>query len=105
MLCSIGKDENLYAKEFVEYYISLGFDKIIILDNNDLEGERFDIVLKKYIDEHFVEIKNIRGLKQVQIPAFNYCYRKNMYLYDWIAFFDFDEYLFINNNSKVKQYL
>ena len=70
-----------------------------------MEGERFDIVLKKYIDDHFVEIKNIRGLKQVQIPAFNYCYRKNMYLYDWIAFFDFDEYLFINNNSKVKQYL
>ena len=29
LLCSIGKEENLYAKEFVEYYLSIGFDKII----------------------------------------------------------------------------
>jgi hypothetical protein len=34
LLCSVGKNENLYTKEFVEYYLSLGFDKIIIFDNN-----------------------------------------------------------------------
>ena len=80
MLCSIGKDENLYAKEFVEYYKSLGFDKIIILDNNDLLGERFEDVLKYYIQNKIVEIKDLRGLKQIQIPAFNHCYRNNMYM-------------------------
>ena len=105
MLCSIGKEENLYSKEFVKYYISLGFDKIIILDNNNLEGERFDDLLKDFISDNLVEIKDIRGLKSVQIPAFNYCYKNNMYLYDWIAFFDFDEFLFIKDNSNIKKYI
>ena len=80
MLCSIGKEENLYAKEFVEYYLTLGFDKIIILDNNDLNGERFDNVLKPFITNKKVEIKDLRGLKQIQLPSFNYCYMKYKYL-------------------------
>ena len=105
MLCSIGKEENLYAKEFVEYYLTLGFDKIIILDNNDLNGERFDNVLKPFITNKKVEIKDLRGLKQIQLPSFNYCYMKYKYLYDWIAFFDFDEFLYIKNNINIKNYL
>ena len=81
MLCSIGKEENLYAKEFVEYYLSLGFDKIIIMDNNDLNGERFDDILKSFIEKIKVEIKDLRGLKQIQLPSFNYCYMKYKYFY------------------------
>ena len=105
MLCSIGKNENLYAKEFVEYYISLGFDKIIILDNNDLNGDRFEEILKNYVDKKLVEIKDLRGLKYIQILSFNYCYRKYKYIFDWIAFFDFDEFLYIKNNTNIKKYL
>ena len=105
LLCTIGKMENLYAKEFVEYYTHLGFDKIIIMDNNDLEGETFDNILQNYIAEKVVEIKDIRGLKSVQIPSYNYCYQKYMYLYDWLAFFDFDEFLSIKNKSNIKNYL
>ena len=41
-LCVIGKQENKYAKEFVEYYKSIGFDHIFIYDNNDMKN------LKKY---------------------------------------------------------
>ena len=44
-------------------------------------------------------------MKYIQIPSYNYCYRKNINLYDWIAFFDFDEYLFIHNNHSIKNYL
>lgn len=105
LLCSIGKEENLYAKEFVEYYLELGFDKIIILDNNDLDGERFDNIIRPFIENKKVEIKDLRGLKQIQLPAFNYCYMKYKYLYDWIAFFDFDEFLYIKNNTNIKNYL
>ena len=31
---AIGRRENLYAREFVEHYQKLGFDNVIILDNN-----------------------------------------------------------------------
>ena len=40
-ICSIGKNENLYAKEFIEYYLLIGVKKIIIYDNNDINGENF----------------------------------------------------------------
>lgn len=47
-ICSIGKNENLYAREFVEYYLNLGVDKLIIYDNNDINGENFESVLNTY---------------------------------------------------------
>jgi hypothetical protein len=104
-ICVIGKNENLYAKEFVEYYYNLQVDKIFIFDNNDLNGERFDIVLKKYILNKFVEIIDIRGLISIQIPIYNYFYQKYSCLFDWIIFIDFDEYINIQRNLSLKQYL
>ena len=105
LLCTIGKNENLYAKEFVEYYYILGFDKILIFDNNDFDGEKFDDILNDYISKKIVEIIDIRGLKSIQMPAYNYCYKKNINLYEWIAFFDFDEFLYIKNYDNIKIYL
>ena len=37
-ICAIGRLENKYAKEFVSHHLKLGFDKIIIYDNNH-DGE------------------------------------------------------------------
>ena len=48
-ICSIGKQENLYIEEFVEYYKNLGFKKIFLYDNNELGGENFSEVLGTYI--------------------------------------------------------
>ncbi len=103
-ICSIGKNENLYAREFVEYYFKLGIDKIFIYDNNELEGENFDDILKDFIESKFVEIFDARGLSAIQIPLYNYCYRKNKDFYDWIGFLDFDEFLFIKSKEPIKTY-
>ena len=104
-LCTICKNENLYLREYVEYYRLLGFDRIIIFDNNDINGETIDNLLKEYILNKFVEIIDIRGLKAVQIGAYNYCYKSNNNSYDWIAFFDLDEYIYIKNNLNITNYL
>ena len=40
-LCAIAKNENLYIREWVEYYMKLGFSNIILYDNNNINGERF----------------------------------------------------------------
>ena len=103
-ICSIGKNENLYIKEFVEYYKNLGIDKIFLYDNNDIEGETFDKILGDYIKNKFIEIIDVRGLSAIQIPIYNYCYRKNFELYNWIGFIDLDEYLYIENNLSIKSY-
>lgn len=103
-VCSIGKNENLYIKEFIEYYLEIGIDKIFIYDNNDIEGESFENILTDYIKNKYVEIIDVRGLSSIQIPTYNHCYRKNMYLYDWIGFLDIDEYLFIENKENIKNF-
>ena len=38
-VCVIIKNENLYIRDWVEYYKKIGFDTVILFDNNDLEGE------------------------------------------------------------------
>jgi hypothetical protein len=53
-LCVIGRLENQYAVEYVEYYKSLGFDKIFIYDNNHDGEEHFEDVLQTYIDDGLV---------------------------------------------------
>lgn len=42
-LCIIGKKENLYAEEYLNYYIGIGFDHIFIYDNNDIGDENLKI--------------------------------------------------------------
>ena len=103
-VCSIGKNENLYVKEFVEHYKSLGIDKIFIYDNNDIQGESFETILSDYMKNNFVEIIDVRGLSSIQIPIYNYCYHKNRNDCDWIGFVDMDEFLYIENNETAKNY-
>ena len=105
LLSTIAKNENLYIREFVEYYRQLNFTKIIIFDNNDINGETFDNILNDYIKSSYVEIIDIRGLSKIQIAVNNYCYKKYKNLYDWIGFFDIDEFLYIKNNLNIDNYL
>lgn len=92
-LCGIGRMENRYAREWVEYHLGKGFNRIIIYDNNRDGEERFEDVLQDYIGEGRVEIVDYRGRELAQIPAYNDCYRRYGNLYEWIAFLDFDEFL------------
>ena len=104
-LCCIGRLENQYAVEFVEHYKKLGFDKIFIYDNNHDGEEHFEDVLQKYIDDGFVEIVSFRNKEAAQLPAYNDCYSKHGNEYDWIAFFDFDEFLTLIEDKDIKFYL
>ena len=38
-LCTMGKFENLYVKEYVDYYVKLGIDHLFIYDDNDPNTE------------------------------------------------------------------
>eukprot|EP00833_Pecoramyces_ruminatium_P007150 jgi/Orpsp1_1/1181182/evm.model.c7180000076198.2 len=106
-LCAIGKNENLYIREWVEWYQNLGLSKIFLYDNNDLDGERFEEVISDYIKKDFVEIIDRRGSVKhvkhdyktgntIQGKAYHDCYYNNYNDYDWLFFFDIDEYLSID---------
>ena len=108
-ICAIIRNENLYLREWVDYHKKLGFDKIIIYDNNNPEGEYPHQVIGDYIMDGFVDVHNVRGYAFrfmvdnvpfcMQIECYNKClkeYRKEM---DWIAFIDTDEFITISENE------
>jgi hypothetical protein len=99
-LCCIAKMENLYISEFVEHYKSIGYNHIYLYDNNDINGERFDDVIKDKITSGFVTVLNFRGYRggkdNAQMDAYYDCFNRFNSKCNWISFFDIDEYLFIN---------
>lgn len=105
LLCTIAKNENRYLREWVEWYKSIGFTNICLYDNNDADGERFEDVISDYIDSGFVIVKDWRGnTDKPQIPAYQSCYDEYNKEYDWIAFFDVDEFLEFDNGKKAKDF-
>jgi len=104
-LCTIGKKENLYAREFVTHYKKYGVDKIFVYDNNDLDGENFDEVLTDYIQNDYVKIINYRGKDAIQLKAMKDCYKKNYMKYDWLLFYDMDEFIFLKDFFNIKDFL
>ena len=104
-ICCIGRKENLYAKEFVEYYIKLGVKKIIIYDDNEINGEKFKDVLNKYVINKKVEIIDIHGFESAQFPSYNDCYMTYGSQFDFLLFLDFDEFVTIENNIDINTYL
>ena len=106
-LCTLCKDENLYIQEFIDYYKNLGYDHIFLYDNNDINGERPEDVIKKDIDEGFVSVINYRGDRDKPIfRIYIDCYEKNNKNYSWLSFFDIDEYLVLKPKGiKIKEAL
>ena len=104
-ICSPVKDENRYIKEFVEHYKKYGVDKIFIYDNNEIDGERLENAIGEYIKIGLVKVLNYRGQKAPHFDIMNDCYKKNYRIYDWLIFFDLDEYIHLFNYTNIKLYL
>ena len=104
-VCTPGKKENKYIREFVEHYKKYGVDKIFLYDNNELNEERFEEAINNYIEDGFVEILNFRGYKKALFKIMNHCYRRNYRNYDWLIFFEVDEFIYLKDFENIKDYL
>ena len=106
-ICTLGKDENKYITEFVEHYKNYGVDKIYLFDNNDLDGERFENVIGKYINNKFVEIIDWRGIKgtSTYYGIMDSCYQTYHDKYDWLIFYELDEFLYLKKYQNIKRFL
>ena len=105
LLCTIAKNENKYIEEFIQHYRNMKVDNIFIYDNNEIDGENFDVILKNDIKSNFIKIINIRGFKTPQKKALNHCYKYNKYNYEWVAFYDIDEFLYLSNYTNINDFL
>lgn len=102
-IVAIAKNENLYVNEWIDFHLNLGFDNIIICDNNDEDGER----LSQVIDNDRVIIKDYIGVKMVQPIAYTDMFKEYRNQYNWICFIDIDEYIFLDEkyNGNIKNFI
>lgn len=104
-LCTLGKKENRYIREYIQHYEKYGVDKIFLYDNNDINDEKFEEVIKDYIDKGFVEVLNWRGKIKAIYNIMNDCYINNNNNYDWLIFYEVDEFIHLYNNQSIKTFL
>ncbi len=90
-LVCVARFEDYYLDEWLEYNHKLGFDKIILYQND----WRTDIE-KPYLQKEIADGRNL------QVPLYNHVLETNTE-YDWIAFFDCDEYLVLKKHKNVKE--
>ena len=100
-ICAIGRNENRYAKAFVERYLKLGVKKIFLYDNGFGDEEHLSDVVK----DKKVEIIDWRDRKNQQCLAYEDCYQKHGKDYAWIGFFDFDELLNLGRKKNLPKLL
>jgi len=104
-VCTLGKEENKYIREFVQHYKKYGVDKIFLYDNNDINGEKFGDAIGDYIENGYVEILDWRGKKKALFQIMNDCYKNNFNIYDWLIFYELDEFIHLSNYSNIKIFL
>lgn len=97
----VAKEENDYIREWVEYYLNLGFDKIMIGDNNN--DFSLNEVLSDYVADGKVEIFNCHGFYEFQVEF--YTMFSTVGNYKWAAYFDCDEFLEIPGYDSIKELL
>ena len=108
------KTEELYIEYFVNYYLNLGIDKIIINDNNDKDYPyQLKDILKKYIDNGTVIIENYfeknvlhSSNSETELGRiYGWLYNKYKNEFNWCIRCDIDEYLEIPEFNNIKDFL
>ena len=93
-LMAMGRHENQYAPEWVEHHLVLGFDKIILFDNNRDGEERLMDVLANYVKKGKVIIEE-HPEPYGMLQAYKKTYDERGKDFDWLMALDFDEFLIL----------
>ena len=92
-LVCVAKMEDYYLEEWLDYNHKIGFDKIIMYQND----------WRTDVERPFLEKRECDG-RSIQVPLYN----KHLEIdkeYDWIAFFDCDEFLVLKKHNNVKEFI
>jgi len=92
-LVCVAKWEDHYLEEWLDYNHKIGFDKIIMYQND----------WRTDIERPFLEKREWDG-RAIQLPVYNTFLEKDTE-YDWAAFFDCDEFLVLKKHNNVKEFL
>lgn len=90
VVCAMARNEHKYINEWVNHYVNLGFDKIYLYDNDELDSPYIGDFIE---NKKKVEIINIRGMKKECLQHEIYTQFYNSHDFDWCLFCDIDEFL------------
>lgn len=95
-LVCIAKNEAPYIQEFISYYTKLGFNNIFIYDNSDNNE-------LKIFNKDIVNVIHFAGTAK-QVPAYNHFLVHYKNFYDYVAFFDCDEFLVLKKHKTIQDF-
>ena len=93
-LVCIAKNEENYIQEWINYHKKIGFDNIFIYQNDwRWFGESENV--------HKIELDG----KNQQLVAYNTFLNVYKNEFDWVAFFDVDEFLVLKKHKTIQEFL
>lgn len=98
-IIAIAKNEQLYIDEWVNHHLSLGFDNIIIADNDD------EFILPGIVKDPRVKHENYCGANGVQPLAYRGLFKKYQKDFDWLFFCDIDEFVMLDGFNAIQEFL
>ena len=97
-MCAIAKKENRYIKYFIKHYKDIGYNHFYLYDNNLSGRESLEDVeiVKDGVKEGYITIIDYKNIpNHPQMEAYYSCYENYNKEYDWISFYDIDEFLIL----------
>ena len=97
-VCGCFRREGYYLREWITYYLKLGFDRIVLFDTNkgDVDLEYIRDVRCSCVE--FINKRNINFSVPLQAQFYTDFYVRLRPI-DWCLFVDIDEFLFVNDTS------
>lgn len=89
-LCLIFKNEANFLKEWIDYHLTIGVDHFYLYNNNS--SDNYFEVLEEYIGNGIVTLIDFPG-NQVQMKAYEHCFKTFKTESNWIGFMDADEFI------------
>jgi hypothetical protein len=101
---AVVKDEERYIAEWIAYQLALGFDTILLLDNNS--GDQTKAIAAGFAPRHDVRLFDWpMRTPDYQLRAYEFAARRFAGEFAWMAFFDTDEFLVLDEGASLKQRL
>ena len=102
LLCAIAKDETAYLAEWIDYHLGLGFDRIVIYDNESAIPIKVAPAQRGRVR---VRSWKTRPGRAPQLSAYNHCLLWDGWRFDWLMYLDLDEFLNLHKHPDVRSFL
>jgi glycosyltransferase involved in cell wall biosynthesis len=104
-LVAIAKNEGRFLAEWIAHYLSLGFDQIFLFDHESTDGTA-DLIERGCRGLPVTRIAwASRPHESPQLTAYNYALKKLTQGFDWVCFFDCDEFLVLKADPDIHTFL